>query len=111
MCQSFVEWFTSSSVLPNGNLGPDGRAAARSGFQMELTADHLHTLAHAEDAQAIVSFRDQNAIDFKSPSVVGHFHHDGAGEFLDNNPDGAGMGMPGYVGERFLRQAIEGGAL
>ena len=50
-------------------------------------------------------------VHIKSFSIVGDFHREGAGEFLNGNLDVAGMRMPGHIRERFLSQAIEGRAL
>jgi hypothetical protein len=74
-----------------------GRLNAKS------AADHLDTLSHAQEPEAIVLFRTGCARDFKALTIIRDLHADDAAVVLNADICVAGFGMTRHIGQRLLR--------
>lgn len=86
-------------------MGPDGRALARRGFEIETSADHLQPLPHAEQAEASLPCRSQHAFRVEEFAVLLELQANAAGQFLNAHVHMAGLRRARDVGECLLRDA------
>ena len=90
------------SVSPaafEGKLCRNSGAAARFGIDLERAADHLDALAHADQAQPLVSPGVQHMLNIEGFSVVLDLHEDRLGKVLDDHAHAARL--------RVLRDVVE----
>jgi len=91
------------------NPGGDGGAMAACGFDREFATDHLQSFPHAEQSQAAVSFRAEDALHIKGSAVVCYLQANPVRQFFNFNFHRAGLRMDGHVIEGFQSDAIEDG--
>jgi hypothetical protein len=87
-------------------LDEDRRAFARFRFDLEFSADQAGALAHAKQTHTAPGYAAVASIE--ADAVVLDDQDDDVIAALEHHVDSAGVRVLGDVGERFLRDAVEG---